>query len=120
MKRIVNYLLVLAMLLNGFAVFAEEASSDVAEAVMGKSLKQTGFKTVETGTNTKPIVAVRGNSECWLMDKQAGDSSAYINFSLADKFKHKKQDGSVYEISVEYYDTGNRDFKSGYGVCKIF
>lgn len=110
MKRIFSYLVVLAMLLNGLVVVAEDASLDVAEAVIGKSLKQTGFKTVEPGNNTNPIVVVRDNSECWLMDNQSGDNSAYINFTLADNFKHKEQDGSIYEISVEYYDTGKGYF----------
>ena len=116
MKRIFSYLLVLIMIFNLGSVtsFGTENDSDIAEAVLGKSVKITGFKAVEPGTKTTPTVVVRDNSECWLLDNQSGTQSAYINFILAENFKHKQQDGSVYEISVEYYDTGKGYFAFRY------
>ncbi len=108
MKRIFSYILIFATLLSCLParIAFGEKEANLAEVVLGKNVQVTGFKNVESGTKTTPTVVVRDNSECWLMDNQSGEQSAYINFSLADSFKHKKQDGSVYEILVEYYDTG--------------
>lgn len=108
MKRVFSYLLIFTMIFSLMPANITCSAEDLetAVAVLGKNTQISGFKIVESGTKTTPTVVVRDNSECWLMDNQAGEQAAYINFALANGFKHKKQDGSVYEISVEYYDTG--------------
>ncbi len=82
------------------------AGENQAQAILSNTLLQTGFDKVEMGTSSAINSAVRGGSECWLMDKLAGDSKAYINFKLSKEFKPAESDGSMYEIEFEYYDSG--------------
>lgn len=65
-----------------------------------------GFKIVEPGTDKTPLVASRDGENCWLMDKLQGDAKSTINFSLSDNMKPKSFDGSVYDIEIDYFDSG--------------
>lgn len=65
-----------------------------------------GFKVVEPGTDKTPLVAIRDGESCWLMDKLQGDAKSTINFSLSDSMKAKNFDGSVYDIEIDYFDSG--------------
>ena len=74
---------------------------------------KNGFKTVEPGKDTTPLLSSRGGEICWLMDKLQGDAKATINFTLADSLKPNGIDGSIYDIEVEYFDSGK-------GYCFLF
>lgn len=72
--------------------------------------KKTGFKVVESGTDKKPQMAERNGEPCWLMDKLQGDSKSTINFTLDETMKENSFDGSVYDIEIDYFDSGKGYF----------
>ena len=95
------------------------AASDVqaaltAEAILGSTVSQTGFETVEMGIDTTADVVLRGGEEAWLMDNQQGTASSYINMTLSSAFKGESFDGSEYVIEVDYYDSGAGYFRLYY------
>ena len=95
---------------------AEENVSEpnTAEVIFNSANpSKNGFKTVEPGKNTTPLLSSRGGEICWLMDKLQGNAKSTINFTLDDKLKPKEFDGSIYDIEVEYFDSGK-------GYCFLF
>ena len=74
---------------------------------------KNGFATVEPGTDTSPLMASRGGKSAWLMDKLQNNAKSTINFTLSDTVKPKEFDGSIYDIEVEYFDSGK-------GYCFLF
>ncbi len=107
-KKILSLIAMLAMLSASLPmpIASAQLTENRAEAILGETLVQTGFDKVEMGTSSSANTAIRGGSSCWLMDKLAGDSKAYINFRLSKDFKPAEPDGSMYEIEFEYYDSG--------------
>ncbi|MGN0179033.1 MAG: sugar-binding protein [Monoglobaceae bacterium] len=80
---------------------------NIAEVILdSESPTAAGFKVVEPGTNKTPLVASRDGENCWLMDKLQGDEKSTINFVLSDKMKAESFDGSVYDIEIDYFDSG--------------
>ena len=124
MKKIYSVILILAVLLN--SLFADlicaktdEFEKDTAQITLDSvSPSGSGFSLVETGTSKEHSVAVIEGLKCWLLDSQSGESNAYINFVLADNIKNNNNDGSVYEIIVEYYDTASGFFNLYYDAQK--
>lgn len=80
--------------------------SNTAEVLLEQSVTSSGFAEVESGTGKAAEVVNRDGKYGWLLNKSDGKDKAYIGFVLDNKFKHEENDGSVYEIEVEYYDTG--------------
>lgn len=113
MKRIIAVFSVLVMLVGLIPQFAfAEKKSDVlyAEAILGEALKSEGFSYVAPGSNIAPQVTEKDGVKAWLMDRNQGTEKNSINFILSPEFKHTEKDGSVYEIEIEYYDTGTGFF----------
>ncbi|MDO5311567.1 MAG: hypothetical protein Q4E94_06635, partial [Clostridia bacterium] len=126
MKKVVAALCALFVLLGGRTpniptaanTAAEDctvyAASNVAEVVFdSEDPKKTGFSVVEPGANKTPQVYERGGEDCWVMDKLQGNAKATINFTLDSSMKSPSFDGSVYDIEVEYYDSGK-------GFCVLY
>ena len=124
MKKFYAAVLVFALVLNLFfnkAICANdyEDAKDTAQITFNSvSPSGNGFDLVETGTSKEHSVAVVGGENCWLLDSQSGESNAYINFVLADNIKNNNNDGSVYEITVEYYDVVSGFFNLYYDAQK--
>ena len=119
-KRLFSMLVVMAVFASAFiimpAVQAVESTLDpnTAEVIFNSANpSKNGFKTVEPGKNTTPLLSSRGGEICWLMDKLQGNAKSTINFTLDDKLKPKEFDGSIYDIEVEYFDSGK-------GYCFLF
>ena len=86
---------------------ARTEDSNTAEIIFDSERPTAaGFKVVEPGTDKTPLVASRDGENCWLMDKLQGDAKSTINFSLSDNMKPKSFDGSVYDIEIDYFDSG--------------
>ena len=86
---------------------ARTKDSNTAEIIFDSERPTAaGFKVVEPGTDKTPLVASRDGENCWLMDKLQGDAKSTINFSLSDNMKPKSFDGSVYDIEIDYFDSG--------------
>lgn len=119
-KKIIITILTLALAMNcfpsylGFAKDNGELSPYIAEAILGETVFKTGFKTIESGTSKKQTVVMRDGLYCWLLDRDKGEAQAYLNFAFNDEFKPIKNDGSVYEIEIEYFDVGKGWFKIQY------
>lgn len=132
MKRITAYVLTMFIMIQCFVFFGVVSyakddglttDKNTAVAVLGKTLKQTGFKTVEMGENsTGQSIEIKDGEYGWLLNKNLGRSKAFINFALSDSFKPEKDDGSEYEIEFDYFDEGQGFFKIEYdaidGTCK--
>ena len=125
MKKIYAAVLAFALLLNLFfneaIIYAkvDGYEKDTAQITLDSvSPSGNGFDLVETGTSKEHSVAVRDGENCWLLDSQSGESNAYINFVLADNIKNNNNDGSVYEITVEYYDVVSGFFNLYYDAQK--
>lgn len=87
------------------------AVTNTAEAVLNSETPaKNGFSVVETGTDKVPQIAERGGEECWLMDKLQGNVKSTINFTLDKSMKSDTFDGSIYDIEVDYYDSGKGYF----------
>ena len=104
-----------AVIMPNVAQAAENTlEPNTAEVIFNStSPLKNGFKTVEPGKDTTPLLTSRGGENCWLMDKLQGDAKATINFTLADSLKPNGIDGSIYDIEVEYFDSGK-------GYCFLF
>ena len=72
--------------------------------------KLSGFSAVEPGTDETPQLAERSGEICWLMDKLQGTKKSTINFKLDKNIKPESFDGSIYDIEVDYYDSGKGYF----------
>lgn len=92
---------------NVFASSKNAIDKNTAIATLGKSLVTNGFETVEMGSVSGAVNVSKDGKEAWLLDKSQGTNKANINLVLADSFKHGENDGSVYEVEVDYYDSGN-------------
>ena len=119
-KRLFSMLVVMAVFASAFiimpAVQAVESTLDpnTAEVIFNSANpSKNGFKTVEPGKDTTPLLSSRGGEICWLMDKLQNNAKSTINFTLSDTIKPKEFDGSVYDIEVEYFDSGK-------GYCFLF
>lgn len=89
------------------AVKSDEYAVTTATATLGKSLVQNGFESVNMANITGAINVTKDGKQGWLLDKSQGTNKASVNLNLSSTFKHNKKDGSVYEIEVDYYDSGN-------------
>lgn len=90
---------------------AAKAGNNVAEVVFNsENPEKKGFKVVEPGTDKIPQLAERGGEPCWLMDKLQGNNKSTINFTLDETMKEKSFDGSVYDIEIDYFDSGKGFF----------
>lgn len=87
------------------------AADNTAEVILdSENPKKSGFTVVEPGTNKEVQVSERGGEDCWVMDKLQGNAKSTINFKLDRSMKSDLFDGSVYDIEVEYYDSGKGYF----------
>lgn len=116
LKRIISFCtaaaLTATLMLGGTSTNAAadpstEQNVTTATATLGKSLVSTGFESVEVGNVSGAVLTSKDGREAWLLDKSQGTNKASINAVLSEQFKHTKKDGSVYEIEVDYYDSGN-------------
>lgn len=119
-KRLFSMLCAAAVLASAFIIppsaqAAENAHEpNTAEVIFNSANPlKSGFKTVEPGTDASPLMASRGEKSAWLMDKLQGNAKSTINFTLDDSMKPKEFDGSIYDIEVEYFDSGK-------GYCFLF
>ncbi len=85
---------------------AAEKAANLAEASFGKELVSSGFDAVEMGKTAGAVNVTRSGRNAWLLDKSQGQNKSRINLAFSSEFKHGKNDGSVYEIEVDYYDSG--------------
>lgn len=96
------------------ATVTSENDPNTAEVVFNSATPQiSGFKVVESGSSTVPTLTTRSGENCWLMDKLKNTENSTINFTLSDELKPTSFDGSVYDIEVDYYDSGK-------GYCFLF
>ncbi len=116
LKRIISFctaaVLTATLMLGGTSTNAAadpstEQNVTTATATLGKSLVSTGFESVEVGNVSGAVLTSKDGREAWILDKSKGTNKASINAVLSEQFKHTKKDGSVYEIEVDYYDSGN-------------
>ena len=106
MKRIFVLLMTLVMAVNCCftnVIFAADENSNIAQAVLGNSVMQSGFDLIETGTNSSPTVVVRAGLESWMMDKSAGEAQSYIGFSLDEQFTGKTYPALCFGLLTESY-----------------
>ncbi len=119
-KRFTTGLLTLCIIFNIFYALPvkavePDANPNIAQAILGQALAQTGFKTVEMGTNSSgDSIGQQGGEYGWLLDKTKGREKAFLNFALSDEFKPTLDDGSEYVISIDYYDGSTGAFKVEY------
>ena len=123
--RLSMFLALAVVLLTGFlsieyplpiaaATVTSENDPNTAEVVFNSATPQiSGFKVVESGSSTVPTLTTRSGENCWLMDKLKNTENSTINFTLSDELKPTSFDGSVYDIEVDYYDSGK-------GYCFLF
>lgn len=113
-NKIIPFVVSLIIAINCFMPFSiAEANGDNAEiayAYLGEKPEIVGFEKVETGNGGTSEPVTRGGLECWLLNNQTGNSKAYINMNLKEEFK-KNSIGSVYSVTVQYYDSGNGYFR---------
>lgn len=109
--------MIFELCLSGFNVMnAEAAQSDngMAVATLGLDYKISGFEKVEVGEVSGAVNTVKADRQAWLMDKNQGNQKSKIGFSLSPNFKHTQKDGSVYELEIDYFDSGNGYFQVYY------
>ncbi len=119
MKKTVSVLVMVAMLLAIISIpVAGESSLKtepyVAEVLFEKNLLRSQVAIVEPDNGAAPSTAVRAGSACWLLDKDKGNDQLYINLAFDKKFKPAGNDGSTYDVEVEYMDMGNGWFRIMY------
>lgn len=99
--------------LPGQVSAAGKKDTNVAEVVLTSATPESeGFQIIEPGTDKSVLVASRGGESCWLMDKMQGANKSTINFTLSKQFKPEKFDGSIYDVEVDYFDSGK-------GYCRL-
>lgn len=110
-KKLTAVLCTVFMLVPNLAFAADGKNTadntKTATAVLGKTLVNNGFETVEVGRVSGQVNTSKDGRQAWLLDKSQGTNKASIYFVLSNAVKHTQKDGSVYEIEVDYYDSGN-------------
>ena len=94
-------------MIDNFKVKQLESKPKTANAVLAKSLTSNGFDNVAVGEVDWQVDTVKDGREAWLLDNSRGTDASSINFVLSNDIKHTQKDGSVYDIEVDYYDSGN-------------
>lgn len=114
-KNNISLFLSLCMMFTSFSILpvsAEPSATEetyVAEANFATGQRK-GIEKIALKDNTSPDTVSRKGTKAWLMDS----SNSAINIILEDSFKSKKNDGSVYTVEVDYYDSGNGWFRMYY------
>lgn len=99
---------------NTISVEAAQSKGEIAVATLRSDYTMSGFAEVEVGDVSGAVNTVKADRQAWLMDKSMGNQKSKIGFSLSPEFKHTKKDGSVYELEIDYYDSGNGYFQVYY------
>ena len=109
--------MIFELFLQGVNVINTEAAqnnNEIAVATLGLDYETSGFEKVEVGDTPGAVNAVKAERQAWLMDKNQGTKKSKIGFSLSPSFKHMQKDGSVYELEIDYFDSGNGYFQVYY------
>lgn len=97
--------------LNVFAANSGKgAENSTAHAVLGRNVSTANIDRVFMGTSEQITIAEKGGREAWQITPSSV-ASAYLYVDLSEKLGNSKQDGSVYDIEIDYYDQ-----ESGYFV----
>ena len=83
------------------ATFAADAASASAE-FSASTPNLVGISTAKIPGGASAEVVTYGDSSGWNLNS----ANTSIGLVLDDTFKHSEKDGSVYEIEVDYYDSG--------------
>lgn len=72
--------------------------------------EKKGIEKITLRENASPDTVSREGIRAWLMDS----TNYTINIVLDNTFKPKKNDGSVYTVEIDYFDSGNGWFRMYY------
>lgn len=113
-KSIYCYILILCILLSCVIVAEAAENISVAEAILGTSAKTTMISRIKMGDKDDIYTVERDGRKGWMLKSNAGVNSAYINVDLSSDFASGNNDGSYYEVEVDYYDQNTAAFEIVY------
>ena len=117
MRKLISILMCVSIMINAGAVFAEETHSNKAYDTAFASFNlvgNSGFTSVKLGSNDNKTSALRDGKEGFCIDKALPTAQRYLYFDFDDNFAHEVNDGSVFDIEIEYYSEENGFFAFEY------
>ena len=114
-RRIIGIGMIVCIMLSNVAVTAKvkDESTDneyVASATFGSKLILNGISDARMGTSTEITVSNQGSRDGWLLDSSKGTESSFIGINLERSIVSGNEDGSQYEVEVDYFDVDNLVF----------
>ncbi len=116
-KRIASIAVVLTLIINMLTFTAEAAlpvlPENTAYARLDKKVESVNIKEVTMGEGVDPVYDSKMGYCSWMLD--VSDSTRYdIYVDLDDSFAYNVDDGSTFDIEIEYYSQGSTFFNVHY------
>ena len=114
MKKAFSVILTAIFIFNMFSANAAESTDktvgvNMAEAVLTKSGLKSDFNVLDFGKGGEAEIVQKCGESGWQMNKQKTKEESCISIAFDKTFKNGR-DGSVYSVSVEYFDEGKGFF----------
>jgi len=97
----------------GVTAKARDNSADneyIASATFGSKPILKGVSNAIMGTDTAITVKTYNDRDGWLLDSSKGTKSSYIGINLDSSLVSGNEDGSQYEVEVDYFDADKSIF----------
>lgn len=92
-------------------VRAESADNEyIASAAFGSNPILNGISDAIMGTSKEITVKTYNGRDGWFLDSSKGTKSSYIGINLDSSLVSGNEDGSQYEVEVDYFDADNSIF----------
>lgn len=108
-RRIISILSLVCIIISSLGITAAADKGDgnkyIAKVTLGSEVVLMGILDAQMGTNTAITIKSHNGREGWFLDSSKGTASSYIGVNLDSSLISGNEDGSQYEVEVDYFDS---------------
>ena len=105
-KKLISIILIILLLFSGNCLVFSQEDKNVAEIILASNaanFSSASVENVKMGLLPAVTATNRQGVNCWQL-KSANRNNAFVCVNLSDAFAKEIDDGSCFEIAVDYFD----------------
>lgn len=114
MKKLIAAIISLTMLAAQIPFVTAADSGNEAYIELGQSVKKTNFTSAVMGSRDVKTLVTKDGKEAWLLDRESKGKNYYAAFDIDNKFAYEINDGSEFDIEIEYFSQNDGFFQLVY------